>query len=85
MAALGVEQPLVQRRFVAQQQESFRLRIQPPDRVDLARELELVQRPVWRTIWRKLRKHAKRFVEGDEHDQDKMLNAALKERPQFGG
>lgn len=62
-----VEQAGVQTRLVGEQQQTFAIRVQPPQWVHIFRETEFRQCPKRTAVRRKLGKDAVRFVEGDQH------------------
>ena len=74
-----MQQLFVPRRFIAQKQQPFGIRIEPANRPDIFRKAKFRQRPVRRTARRaralarqvagELRQHAEWFVERDEHAQ----------------
>lgn len=67
MAVLRMQQALVQFGFVAQQQQSFGVRVETANRIDIFWKTKLCKRAIGRTVRRELRKHAVGFVERDEH------------------
>jgi phosphoglycolate phosphatase len=69
MRLLRVKQFLIQLRFVTEQQESLRIRVEPANRVYIFRKSKFRQRAVRRTIRRELRNHSVGFIERDEHGQ----------------
>ena len=62
-----VEQLLIQRGFITEQEQALRIRIEPSDRINVFGENEISERAIGRAIGRKLRNHAVGFMEGDEH------------------
>jgi len=62
-----VQQQSVEGRLVAQQQQPFRIRVQPSDGIDARRKTEFRQRPVGRAVAGESRQDAVRFVERDKH------------------
>jgi hypothetical protein len=74
MPAPRMEQPLVERRLIAQQQQPLALRIEPPNRIHARRKPKLRQRSMPRAVGRELREDAVRFVEGEEHGEGRMTN-----------
>src|SRR6185436_16992934 len=65
VTAPRMKQPLVQFRFIAQEQQTFRVRVEPADGVNALRETEIGQRPIRRTVQRELREDIVRLVECD--------------------
>jgi hypothetical protein len=63
VSAGGMQEAMVQIRFIAQKQKTLRIRIQPSDRVNPFWKTKLRQRAVARSISGELRKHPVRFVE----------------------
>lgn len=60
---LGIEKAFVQIPFIGKQQQSLRVGIQPPDRVDIFGEIKIRERPVRTAIRGELRQNAVGFVE----------------------
>jgi hypothetical protein len=60
-----MQEPLVQFRFVTQQKQSFRVRIQSSDGINFFRKAEIRQRPLTGVFTRELRNYAEWFVKGD--------------------
>ena len=67
MRMARMQQLLVQRRLIAQQQQPFRVGIETADWINAFGKSELSQRPVRRTVGGKLGEHTKRFVKSDQH------------------
>lgn len=63
----GQEQLRVQFRFVAQQEQAFRIGVEPADGIHILGKPEVGQRTIGRAIGRELREDGVRFVEGNEH------------------
>jgi hypothetical protein len=55
MAMARVKQQIIQGPFVAQQQQSLRIRIQPADGMNAGRKIKFRQRPVGRAVAGELR------------------------------
>jgi hypothetical protein len=53
--------------FIAQEQQTFRVRIEAADGVNILWKPKPGQRTIRRTIRRELREHAVRFVKGNQH------------------
>jgi hypothetical protein len=66
-----MKQALVQLRFIAEQKQTFRIRIETANRVNLFWKSKLRQRAIGRTIRCELRKDAVGFVEGEEHREER--------------
>lgn len=64
-----VQEASVQLRFVAQEQEAFRIGVETADGIHALGKPELGQSAVGRTIRRELGEDAVGFVECEEHDQ----------------
>ena len=62
-----MEQPLIQKGLIADQEQAFRVRVQPADGINARRKTEFRQCPVGRAVAGELRQHAIGFVESDEH------------------
>jgi len=62
-----VQQPIIQSGLVAQEEQTFRIRIEPADGIDFVGKAELGQRAVGRPIGGELGEDAIRFMKGDEH------------------
>jgi hypothetical protein len=73
MIVARVQQSLIESGFIAQQQEPFRIRIEAADWINTFGEVKVSEGSIWGTIRRKLREHAVRFVECEEHPE--RLNA----------
>lgn len=63
-----MEQSLVERGFIAEQQEPFGIGIEPADGIDGLGEAESSERPVGRAIGGKPGEDAVRFIKGDEQE-----------------
>lgn len=71
MTALGVEQLRVQPGFVAEEQKSLRIGIEPAQGINVFRKLKFRERPPRRARrGRELREDAVRFVKREQHDAD---------------
>src|SRR2546430_3222268 len=81
MSAPRMQQPMVQLRLVAQQQQAFAVGVQPADGIHARRETEFRQRAQSGVVRRKLRNHTVRFVEGDEHQTDAARTLPLHDVP----
>jgi len=67
MRAARMEQFLIQSGFVAEQEQSFRIGVEPSERIHPLGKVESGQRAVARPVVSELRNHSEWFVEGDEH------------------
>jgi len=67
MRVTRMQQLFVPRRFITQQQQSFGIRVEPADGINVFRKTEFRQRAIRRAIAGELRQHAEWFVECDEH------------------
>src|SRR6266545_698043 len=67
MPVSRMKQPLVQLRFVTEQQQSFAVGIEPADGINVSGKAELRQCPRFRALRCELRNDAVRFVKRDEH------------------
>ena len=54
--------------LVAQKQKSFRIRVEPANRINVLLETKIRQRAVGRAVAGELRQYAVRFVEGNQHN-----------------
>ena len=62
-----MQQFFVPFRFVAQEQQPFRIRVEPANGINIFRKTKFRERAVGRAVAGELRQHAERFVERDEH------------------
>ncbi len=67
MGVFRVEQAGVEPGFVAEKEESFRIRIKSTKRINIFWESKLSQSSVGGAIWGELRNHFIGFVKGEEH------------------
>src|SRR5437867_1292323 len=71
MSVARVQQPFIELRLIAQQQQSFALSVQPSNGVNAGRKTEFRQRASPGTVRRKLRDDPVRLVKGDEHRSER--------------
>lgn len=62
MCAAGMQEFLIQVRFIAQEEQPFRIGIEPADGPDIFRKSELCKSAVFGAVTGKLRQHAERLV-----------------------
>jgi hypothetical protein len=64
-----MQQAFVPCRFIAQEQQTFGIGIEPANGINIFRKIKFRQRAVGRVVISELRKHAERFVERNKHDR----------------
>ena len=69
VALLRVQEPFTKSGFIAQQEQTFGVGIEPAERIDRSWKTEFGQSAVGRTIRRELREHPVWFVEGEQHSK----------------
>ena len=57
----------VQAGFIAKEKQAFGVRIQPPQGVNIFREIKFSQSLVRRSVWGELGKNAVRLVKSEQH------------------
>ncbi len=67
MRVARMQEAFIPFRLVAQQQQTFRIRIKPADRINTFRKIKFRQRTISRAVAGELREDTERFVKGDEH------------------
>lgn len=62
-----IQKPMIEARLVPKEQQTLRIKVQPPNGINSFRKTKLCQRSLARLVRCKLAKHTIGFVKGDQH------------------
>ena len=68
MPMTWMQQSFVQFRFIAQEEESLGVGVEPANRINVLRKAEVGERTIWGAVRREPGEHTIGLVECDQHD-----------------
>jgi hypothetical protein len=71
----GVQEPVNQRFFVAEQQQTLGVAVEPSNRIDILWQTKISERAMFRQFPGELGEHVVGFVKGNQHGAPSMADA----------